>query len=208
MNLTSLPTGTRGAVVEQIRRGIATVAELTDALSLTETAVRFHLASLEKDGIVESAGKRKGFRKPIHVYRLTAKAERLYFRAFEPILIELAGVLANRSSQQDLRQIYAEVGVRLAASVGLPQTSDFTERLATVSAFLAGVGSVASVERQAAGFEICGRKCPIGSLVKTRPEACEVFRALIEAVLQCPVVEQCDRSGVPACKFSLAATGS
>ena len=50
--------------------------DLADALGLTDNAIRAHLAAMQADGLVESAGERVGKRKPrgcpsiIHISRL------------------------------------------------------------------------------------------------------------------------------------------
>ena len=46
--------------------------ELAAALGLTDNAVRAHLLSLERDGLIHRAGTQAGFRKPHSIYALTA----------------------------------------------------------------------------------------------------------------------------------------
>ena len=55
---------TRGQIVLLLRQEVRTVAELAEALELTDNAVRAHLATLERDRFVRRAGERPGFRKP------------------------------------------------------------------------------------------------------------------------------------------------
>ena len=47
---------TRGQVIGLLRRGVGTVEELSTKLELTDNAVRAHLATLERDGLVERRG--------------------------------------------------------------------------------------------------------------------------------------------------------
>ena len=53
-------TSTRGRIVTLLRRASRTVDELAAALDLTDNAVRAHLATLERDGIVQQRGARRG----------------------------------------------------------------------------------------------------------------------------------------------------
>ena len=71
-------SSTRGQVVALLRQGHSTVEELARALGLTDNAVRAHLASLERDGLVVQSGLRRGMRKPAYAYALTPDAERLF----------------------------------------------------------------------------------------------------------------------------------
>ena len=51
---------TRGQIVSLLRRSARTVEELAGALGLTNNAIRNHLATLERDGIVRQEGIRRG----------------------------------------------------------------------------------------------------------------------------------------------------
>src|SRR4051795_11570127 len=82
-------TSTRGRIVTLLRRGPRTVNELAEALGLTDNAVRAHLATLERDELVEQAGCRPGSRKPNVVYHLTAGAGQLFPKPYGPVLREL-----------------------------------------------------------------------------------------------------------------------
>src|SRR5918997_1123656 len=88
--------GTSGRIIELLRRGATTVDELASALGLTRTAVRAQLASLERDGLVERRGSRRGTSKPSRVYGITSQAELLFSQAYVPILTQLLHVLAQR----------------------------------------------------------------------------------------------------------------
>jgi DNA-binding transcriptional ArsR family regulator len=70
--------GTRGRIITLLRRSSRTVDELAQALGLTHTAVRAHLAALERDGMVQQRSERRGSRKPSSVYDLAPAAEYLF----------------------------------------------------------------------------------------------------------------------------------
>ncbi|HET8631769.1 MAG TPA: ArsR family transcriptional regulator, partial [Thermomicrobiales bacterium] len=73
---------TRGRVLALLRRASRTVDELARALGLTDNAVRAHLATLERDGLVRQEGLRRGAGKPAYAYDLTPAAERLFPSAY------------------------------------------------------------------------------------------------------------------------------
>ena len=52
--------GTRGRIVDLIRRSPCTATEIARELGLTYNAVRGHLTTLERDGLVRSRGARQG----------------------------------------------------------------------------------------------------------------------------------------------------
>ena len=77
---------TRGQLVTLLRRGPRAVDELARALGLTDNAVRAHLATLERDGMVRQAGSPRptGARKPATLYELQPDTETLLSRADPP----------------------------------------------------------------------------------------------------------------------------
>jgi predicted ArsR family transcriptional regulator len=64
-------SSTRGRIITLLRRSSRTVEELAQALDLTHTAVRAHLAALERDRLVQQRSERHGSGKPPSVYDLT-----------------------------------------------------------------------------------------------------------------------------------------
>src|SRR3954471_25066924 len=87
---------TRGQSIILLRRATRTVEELAQALGLTDNAVRAHLATLERDGLVRQAGLRRGTSKPAYAYGLTPAAERLFPKAYGTLLRMLLDVLTER----------------------------------------------------------------------------------------------------------------
>ena len=51
---------TRGQIVALLRQSAKTVDELARELGLTDNAVRLHLGTLEKDGVVRAGSVRRG----------------------------------------------------------------------------------------------------------------------------------------------------
>src|SRR5262245_23512241 len=89
---------TRGRVVALLRRNSRTVDEIAGELGLTDNAVRAHLATLERDGVVrqESVRRGEGAGKPAHVYAMVPEAEHSISRAYAPVLAATLDELADR----------------------------------------------------------------------------------------------------------------
>src|SRR5213596_985761 len=82
---------TRGRIIILLRRSSRTVDELAEALYLTPTAVRAHLAALERDGLVQQHSERRGGGKPSLVYDLTPAAVYLFPKSYAQLLDVLQG---------------------------------------------------------------------------------------------------------------------
>src|SRR6266581_530224 len=99
---------TRGRIVMLLRRASRTVDELAKALNLTDNAVRAHLATLERDGIVRQGGVRRGSRKPSSIYDLAPEAEQLFPKAYDPVLQHLLEVLGERIPADEMETLLRE----------------------------------------------------------------------------------------------------
>src|SRR5947207_9703432 len=81
-----LLASTRGKILVLLRAENRTVNELAAALNLTDNAVRAHLVKLERDGLVQQRGMRRGTRKPHVTYALSAEAESIFPKAYGLLL--------------------------------------------------------------------------------------------------------------------------
>src|SRR5918993_5264511 len=89
------PKGTRGEIVNLLRRAPATVNEIGAALGLTHNGVRNHLRSLEYDGLVRQGGRRQSGTRPAAVYELVPRADAAFSRAYIPFVAQLLKVLGE-----------------------------------------------------------------------------------------------------------------
>src|SRR3712207_9195305 len=99
---------TRGRIVSLMRDGSSTVNELASQLGLTDNAVRAHLLSLERDGLIRQSGVQRGPRKPHFAYELTAEAERLFPKAYHALLNQLITTLKGRLPSAALEDVLRE----------------------------------------------------------------------------------------------------
>ena len=106
---------TRGQIVTILRSSPCTVDELSAKLELTDNAVRAHLLTLERDGLVRQSGLRRGPRKPHFTYVLTTEGDALFPKAYDALLNQLIAVLKTRLDQREIEDVLREVGRAIAA---------------------------------------------------------------------------------------------
>lgn len=194
----------RGRIVGLLRKAAQSVNELAGVLGLTDNAVRAHLLRLERDGLVQPAGSRARFRKPEVVYEITTEAERLFAKAYAPVLATLLGTLTERLDEEELDVCLREVGKRLAAPHlatmdGLP----FEGRVARTLKILEDLGGLAAVEERDGEVYVRGFGCPLSEVVSVHPKLCLVAQVLVGELLGREVQENCQRDGRPKCSFSI-----
>jgi predicted ArsR family transcriptional regulator len=192
---------TRGRVVALLRRGERSVEELAASLGLTDNAVRAQLATLERDGVVQTVGIRRdgAVGKPATMYGVAADSSALFSTAYAPVLAALLAELGTRLSARELKAILRGTGRRLAP--GLPKGATFDERARASAAWLAGLGADAELVRTSDGYEIRGFGCPLADAVSTCPATCTAMEALLSDVTDTTVRERCDRASRPRCRF-------
>jgi predicted ArsR family transcriptional regulator len=197
---------TRGRVLGLLRRGDMTADELASALGLTDNAVRAHLATLERDGLVRSIGERREGRigKPATVYAVTPDVDSLFSKAYLPLLTALLAELGQRHTPPELTTLLADVGSRLAAGAA-PSSGALGERVQAASTLLNELGGLSSVEEvdPGRGYVIQSRGCPVASAVKQRPEVCQAIVALVAELTGAEVSSCCQRTGQPSCCFEV-----
>lgn len=198
-------TTTRGQLILFLRQANQTVEELAEALHLTDNAVRAHLATLERDGLVEQQGVRRGVGKPAFIYALTPEAERLFPKAYEPVLYQLLGVLEEHHSPEQVKELLRATGRHLANTWPIP-TGDLGVRVHVAAETLNSLGGLADVDEAEEAFWIRGQRCPLAALVPNHPQVCQLTEALISQLVGKPVQETCSRGAVAQCRFAVAKT--
>jgi predicted ArsR family transcriptional regulator len=197
---------TRGRVVSLLRRGTRTVDELAEALGLTDNAVRAHLATLERDGLVRQEGVRRGSGagKPATLYGVHPDAERQFSRAYAPVLEAMVAEVAEHLPGDEGDELMRGAARRLADAVGRPSGGDVAARVAAVAALLDSWGGAVDVERSQDTLVIVGSGgCPLSAVTAKNALACRAVEALVEELTGAPVSECCERGERPRCRFEV-----
>ena len=194
---------TRGRVVELLRQRNRTVEELAAELALTDNAVRTHLATLERDGIIRQEGVRRGpgAGKPAAIYAIAPEAEAGFSNAYIPLLLGLIDELSARHDAAEMARLMDSVGRRLAASYA--PAGERTTRLRAATTLLRELGAVADVTEQNGAVILQGRGCAVGLAVAHSPAVCQALAALLETITGELVHEHCQRGERTSCCFHI-----
>ena len=195
---------TRGRIVALVRGTTKTVNELAEELEVTDNAVRAHLLSLERDGLIRQSGVQRGTRKPHFAYELTTEAESLFPKAYDALLNQLIAVLKIRLSPRALRAVLREVGRSLAASqTSHTESGDLEARSEKALAALEAIGGAARIEKEDGKLFIRSGNCPLAAAVVEHPEVCQLAESLLSEIIGATVRERCERNGSPRCTFEV-----
>jgi predicted ArsR family transcriptional regulator len=193
-------SSTRGRIITLLRRSSHTVEEMAQALDLTHTAVRAHLAALERDGLVQQRSERRGSGKPSSVYDLAPAAEDLFPKSYGQLLDQLLEVLPGRMSPEEVETLLREVGRRMAAQWKIPP-GELRVRLEAAVEVLNELGGLMERETGGETLWIRGYRCPFAAVVLEHPEVCHLAETLVTELVGVPVQEQCERTDPVPCRF-------
>ena len=185
---TRLMESTRGKILDLLRTKEQTVNELAAALNLTDNAVRAHLSSLERDGLVHQSGSQPGFRKPHATYALTPEAEQIFPKSYGVLLDLLLVVISRQLSPKELRAAMRAVGKRVADNHLLEvKGKSRDERIEAALRILKDLGGSAAFEKSDGKHFIRGNGCPFAAATSRHPEACLIAETLLSEIIGAPV---------------------
>jgi predicted ArsR family transcriptional regulator len=192
---------TRAKLLGLLRRSRHTITTLADSLSLTDNAVRSHIAALERDAMVEQVStQRDTGGKPARVYALTREAEELFPKAYALVLSQLIEEIARAEGLERATALLRAVGRRVGSRAAAV-SADREARVGLAARALRGLGGDVEVQRTKLGYTLQGYACPLSAVTAEHPQVCALAQALVEEITGKSVSEECDRSGRPRCRF-------
>lgn len=190
-----------------LRTGGKTVNQLAESLGLTDNAVRAHLITLERDGLVRAGGTIKGFRKPHFVYELTEEARHIFPKSYDSLFNRLLESLKLRMPAHSIQSILEEVGRNIGALRVGQEKGTRGQRVEHALTALKELGGEAVAVSENDKLVIRSSGCPFADAVSEHPEVCKITESLLQEIIGDPVREICDRGTVPRCRFAVGAAG-
>lgn len=201
------PPAPRLSVLDRIRRGDRTVNAIAAALGVTDNAVRLHLSTLERDGLVRLSGVvRSGHAgKPAAEYELSPDGETALSSAYPPAFTALVSAIGARLDARAVRTLLLDAGKRLAGHTPPHHTGSVAARANSCAALLTSLGGSATVRHARGNTELVGAGCPLASAVRAEPGTCALVEALLAKSSGLSVTQRCDHGEHPSCRFELRA---
>src|SRR2546423_7405997 len=199
-----LRTSARGRILALLRAEDRTVNDLATILKLTDNAVRAHLVSLERDGLIQQHGTRRGTRKPHATYGLSAEAEHIFPKEYGPLLNHFVSVVSQHLAPGAIRATMREVGRAVARDhLGQIRGRSRAERIDIALKVLSDLGGLATLSERDGKKVILGNGCPLAAVTGSHPEACLIVETLLSKIIGEPAKKCCEYNGAPRCCFEL-----
>ena len=191
-------------VVDLLRRGIRTVAEMARHLHLTDNAVRSHLSLLERRGLVRRSGLEKGVSRPHVVFQLTSETTELFPHAYDAALRDLIAVMKRRLQADIVTQLLQLTGANLARRFPSGEKKESVlKRTRSAVRILNRLGGSARLHREQGILTIHSSSCPLSAVVREHPETCALVEKFLSHLCGTRVEETCARGKAPQCHFQL-----
>ena len=182
--------------------------ELADLLFISRTAVKQHLASLEKDGMVEHGELQKSGGRPTQKYILTNNGEEQFPRQYSWFAQMLLEMIQSEKNDKGLKKILEKLGSNVSLKY-MPSISELPikERMTKVANIMTGLGYEAEVvasknKNEVSKIEISN--CVFHQLAMSCPDVCAFDKSLLTKLTGKEVeLQSCITIGSNVCCFGI-----
>lgn len=183
--LVTLLGESRATITRALKRdGEHSAPELAELLDISDVAVRRHLAKLAEAELITERTVKQERGRPVALYRLTRRGERLFPHRYVQVVDELIDFLDAEECQTGLGEFLRWRRDRQARSyTETVDGDDLSERLHQLSRALEGAGYEAEVRETEDGFELTQTHCAVYEVARKHPEFCANEAATFRQVL-------------------------
>jgi predicted ArsR family transcriptional regulator len=189
----------------------ATIDELSQAIGVTRTAVRQHLAALLRDGLVAPGDVRPSGGRPNRLYVLTDAGKEAFPRHYSWFAQLLVEAIADEHGVAGLRTRLGRIasGVVEPLRARVPEIATSRQQVATLSELMDELGYDARVVRDVDGMPtIEADNCVFHELALRNREVCNFDLALMSGFTgQRVELHECMARGGQVCRFRFMPRG-
>lgn len=189
------------------RKKKVTVAEFAELLEITPMAVRRHLHTLERNGLISSELKRQTMGRPLHVYTLSEQGEELFPNQYEMLSLDLLKDIEDLNGREKVYELLLRRKDRTKNRyIEETESLTFQKKLSKLAALQEEKGYMVEVEYNDDGTYLFHQyHCPIMKVAENYQKICLQEVDLFQEVLEADKVssEDCLVSGGDCCTFKI-----
>ncbi len=189
----------------------ATIDELAAALGVTRTAVRQHLASLMRDGLVAAGAERASGGRPLRLYVLTDEGREAFPRRYSWFARLLIEAMAQEHGAAGLRTRFGRIAATVVAQLPHrpPPGASRCEKVEELSGLMDQLGYDARKVKDVGGAPtIEADNCVFHELAQRNPAICHFDLALLTSYTGSKVeLHECMAKGGHVCRFRFLPPG-
>jgi predicted ArsR family transcriptional regulator len=200
-----LETSTRKVILTMLKtQGKVSVSEMSKQLGITEMAVRRHLNTLERDGLLDSQLVRQSIGRPTLLYFLTDHADDLFPKNYHHLALDLLVDLLEDEGQERIGLLFKRREDKLMSKdQSRMQAMSLEERVSELASIQNENGYMVDWQRNSDGeFTLSEHNCPITQVANQYQQACQCELSLFERLLDANVERtECLAKGGSKCMY-------
>ncbi|PFL21488.1 ArsR family transcriptional regulator [Bacillus cereus] len=168
---------TKEEIIQLLKvKGEHTVAELAEALEITEMAIRRHLSKLENEELIYSKMVRQHVGRPTYLYGLSRKGEDTFPKEYKQFAIEILDDLARMGDEKILRYVLQARTKRMEEQLKkkISNQSNLAYKVQEIAAMQEKNGYMVQIKRDGErSFILEKQNCPLKEIAEKFPQVCE-----------------------------------
>ncbi len=170
-------------------KGPLSVSSMAGQLGITEMAVRRHINTMERDGLIEAELVRQAMGRPTNVYSLTALADDLFPKNYHDLTLDLLGELEGETERGVVGDLFEKRKQKLLMKYkGRMSDKNLKQRVAELAMIQNANGYMADWEQDGGGnYVLSEYNCPISRVANQYDHACRCELSLFESLLETKV---------------------
>ncbi|MCU6794652.1 MULTISPECIES: metalloregulator ArsR/SmtB family transcription factor [Paenibacillus] len=200
---------TRRVVLTMLKtKGPLAVSEIAKQLGITEMAVRRHLNTLERDGLIESKLVRQAMGRPTNLYSLTESADELFPKNYYNLTLDLLGELVEEAGEAKVQLLFERRKEKMIDRYEEQmQGKELGDRVKALAEIQNANGYMVNWSADEDGtFVINEHNCPISQVANQYNHACHCELMMFETLLGADVKRtECLVKGGLKCSYSIQA---
>lgn len=198
---------TRKMLLKMIKvKGAMSVNDMAKQLGITEMAIRRHLNTLERDGLIAASLVRQAMGRPTNLYSLTELADDLFPKNYHHLTLDLLGELASDSEEGDdpVGKLFERRKEKLVRKYEQRmEGKNLGERVSELADIQNSGGYMVEWERDEAGNYVFQEfNCPISQVAHQYDHACSCELSLFKSLLETDVERtECLAKGGKKCVY-------
>lgn len=197
---------TKDKIINLLKKEVSlSVNELTNHLKITHMAVRKHLSSLEKDGLITSKEVKQPMGRPLQTYFLTEKGESLFPKNYEGITLEFLHDMSELYGDEVIHTLFEKREARLTREynrkINKRSNADKMKELVGIQNEKGYMAEVQQLDHNT--YELVEHNCPILAVANQFKIACHCETTMLKKVLNTDTINRttCKTDGDNHCKF-------
>jgi len=203
----TLDLSTRDKILQMLKtQGELSAKQITEQIGITSMAIRRHLGTLEKEGLIASTTYRQPMGRPSAAYSLTVQAESFFPKKYHALTLDLLGELEGEAGEAMVNHLFDLRKKTLAAKYAeRMQGSVFADKVSALAELQNENGYMVELTQKSDDeYVLMEHNCPIAQIANKYNHACTCELNLFESLLNADVERtECLAKGDRKCVYRI-----